>query len=135
MDIFSHAVAGAATGTYYGKPILGACVAVIPDLVLGAKRMLTPTKLYDITHSLIFTMVLGYSYWFYMGDGLLFFALLSHLLLDIPTHGTTWAPPLLYPFKNKRFSLGNNEWEWYSTSWFTGLVLTILWSLLWINMS
>lgn len=132
MDIFNHALAGAATGSYYGKPIVGACVAIVPDLVLGVSRKLTPPKLYDITHSLIFTAFLGYLYWLYDGTGLIFFVLLSHILLDLPTHGETWAPPLLYPFSNKRFSLGY-EWEWFSVSWWVGLLLTFAWIILWIK--
>ncbi len=134
MDIISHAIAGASTGYYYGKPVLGAIVGVMPDLVLGVKRKFTPTRLYNFTHCLTLTVIFGYLYWFYAGNGLVLFVLLSHLFLDIPTHGTTWAPPLLYPFKNKRFSLGD-EWEWFSNSWFTGFILTVLWSFLWINIS
>lgn len=133
MDIVSHAVAGASVGFHYGNPIAGALAGILPDCVLGLKRLRYPTKLYDSTHSIIPLCILGvYTMWL-NSLPLIFFALLSHILLDIPTHGKTWAPPLLYPISKKRFSLGD-EWEWFSTSWFTGLIITIIWSFLWINM-
>lgn len=132
MDILSHAVAGASVGAAFGQPILGAACGVAPDLALLTWRRLThPTAAYNAAHS---ALVLG-------GAGLLalvlfatvvpLLALLSHILLDLPTHGKRWAPPLLYPFSEQRYSLGT-EWEWFNRSWWQGLGLTLAWSFAWL---
>lgn len=131
MDIVSHAVAGAAVGAYYNRPILGACFGVLPDLVLGVKRLTVPTRAYNLTHSLSFGIGVGTIASFALGSPLPLLALLSHLLLDLPTHGSEWAPPLLYPWSNKRFSYGE-EWEWFSPDWWIGLYITLVWSVSWL---
>jgi membrane-bound metal-dependent hydrolase YbcI (DUF457 family) len=130
MDFASHAVAGAVTGLHYGKPVTGAVLAVLPDLVLGIKRRALPNGAYNFTHSLLFLAVgtaLGYNT--YMGAQLAFFAIGSHILLDLPTHGSTWAPCLLWPSK-RRFSMGS-EWEFFSPSWYFGLFLLFVWVFIW----
>lgn len=133
MDIISHALAGAATGHAFGAPIVGAVFGVLPDLVLGYKRVNKPTQPYNLTHSLAFATFTPLAWGLYFGGQqgwLVFFALLSHLILDLPTHGKTWAPMLLYPYP-RRFSLGS-EWEWFNKVWWRGFALTLLWSLLWL---
>lgn len=131
MDIVNHALAGAATGYAFGSPVAGAVFGVLPDLVLGVRRQLVPTPAYDLTHSLAFVLACGWAWWAVNGTLLALFALLSHIVLDLPTHGKQWAPVLLYPLHRKRFSYGD-EWEWFSASWWQGFVLTIIWSLSWI---
>jgi membrane-bound metal-dependent hydrolase YbcI (DUF457 family) len=133
MDLFSHAVAGAAVGAAYGRPLLGAFFGVLPDLVLPLKRIHVPVLRYSATHSLAFVLVAG------MVGAAIFersvvplLALLSHILLDIPTHGPKWAPPLFYPFSAKRYSLGP-DWEFFSPSWWKGLLLTLIWSAVWLS--
>jgi len=133
MDIISHAIAGAAVGFHYGSPIVGALVGIAPDCVLSIKRLHYPTNLYNHTHSIIPLVILGIYDYFYTTQPIVFFALLSHIILDLPTHGKIWAPALFYPYSKKRYSFGD-EWEWFSTSWFTGLIITIIWSFIWINL-
>jgi hypothetical protein len=132
MDIVSHALAGAATGTAFGHPFLGAFFGVLPDIVLGVKRHALPTFAYNSTHSLPGVLVLGCAGAFFTGSIVPLLALLSHLLLDIPTHGEQWAPPLLFPFDLHRFSYGE-EWEWFNPSWCFGFLLTIFWSSIWFS--
>ena len=126
MDIVSHAVAGAATGHIFGQPLLGAAIAVLPDLMLFGPRRKEPPFLYDVTHSLLCVVVLG-ALGGLLGTWLPLWALLSHLALDLPTHGPRWAPVLAFPLSRQRYSFGE-EWEWGSRSWFNGLALTIIWS-------
>jgi hypothetical protein len=130
MDIISHAIAGACTGAAFGEPIAGAIWGVLPDLVLGVRRRFHPTILYNITHSLTFIGLCGFIGVMVFGSWTPAFSLLSHIALDLPTHGTVWAPPLFYPFK-RRYSLGK-EWEWFSLSWGIGLAITIVWSSIWL---
>jgi membrane-bound metal-dependent hydrolase YbcI (DUF457 family) len=131
MDIVNHAVAGAAVGAAFGRPIVGALFGVLPDLVLGVKRLTLPTRAYNLTHSLLFSAVVGLVASVALGSPLPLLALLSHLLLDLPTHGSVWAPPLLYPFSDKRFSYGE-EWEWFSPDWWVGFYITLVWSISWL---
>jgi hypothetical protein len=131
MDIVNHAVAGAAVGAAYGRPIVGAFFGVLPDLVVGVKRLTVPSEAYNLTHSLFFTIAFGLMGSHLEGTWMPLLALLSHLLLDLPTHGPIWAPPLLYPWTEKRFSFGE-EWEWFSRSWWIGLSITFIWSSLWL---
>lgn len=132
MDILSHALAGAATGQMFGRPVLGAAIAVSPDLVLGVARKATPSAGYNATHSVLFTVLST------LAAALLFspavaalvgLALLSHLVLDVPTHGKLWGPPLMYPFSARRFSCGN-EWEFFNQSWARGFLYTSIWSFI-----
>lgn len=132
MDIFSHAIAGACTGAAWGRPLTGALVAVLPDAVLYGPRRRLPTPLYNLCHSLLF---LGAATWvasFWELHWLVYFCLLSHIFLDAPTHGVTWAPPLFYPFHNTRFNIWHDEWEWGNETWLFGLLLTCLWSIAWL---
>ena len=132
MDIFNHALAGAATGLYFGYPIEGAMIAILPDLVLGIERKYEPSIIYNFTHSLLFVFFISMlSYPFYEWLGL--FSCLSHLLLDIPTHGKRWAPVLFWPHA-KRFNLGNREWEFFNVVWIKGFLLTLLWIIIWLYM-
>ena len=130
MDIVTHAVTGAATGLVFGRPITGALIAVSPDIVLGIKRRDLPSIAYNVTHSGCFVLLLatGVSLVLSLELGLLVaFSLLSHIVLDMNTHGKQWAPPLLYPFNNYRDSYGD-DWEWFNRPWWTGLFSAILWS-------
>lgn len=129
MDIFTHAAVGAATGAVFGYPITGAVLACVPDIVLGVKRLEAPTRAYDWTHSLSYVALSALTCGLFFGQRVawcVFFVLLSHLVLDAKTHGSTWAPPLLYPFSDVRFSLGD-EWEWFNLSWWDGWLLAFQW--------
>ena len=131
MDLLTHAAVGAATGLPFGRPILGAFAAVVPDLVLGPWRKAAPTPLYDCTHSLWFVAFGGIAACA-AGPGVgavVALALLSHLVLDLPTHGPDWAPPLLLPYSKRRFSFGK-EWEFFNSSWYIGLNIATIWSSL-----
>ena len=132
MDIFSHALAGAATGATFGRPLLGATFAVLPDLVLGIKRVDKPSKVYILTHSLLFVGVVWLILYLYIGQVeacCSALALISHIALDIPTHGSAWAPRLFYPFSDHPFSMSceGEEWEWFNHVWLDGFFLTIAW--------
>jgi len=131
MDILSHAIAGACTGAAFGRPGLGAAIAVLPDIPLVGKRRDKPPVIYVVLHSLPFVVVASLvgSLW---GFGVLcFFCLLSHIILDLPTHGKRWAPTLLWPWKRKLIYW--EEWEFFNKPWMWGLLLTVLWSNLWIQ--
>lgn len=132
MDIFTHAVAGAASGAVFGYPVTGAVIAVVPDVVLIGKRRLTPPPLYDQMHNLLYISIASLTVLLLSGGialaSTVFLALLSHLVLDAVSHGGVWAPPLLYPFNDTRFALGlGEEWEWFNDAWFEGLILTLMW--------
>ena len=135
MDIASHFIAGASVGIYYGKPLIGGFLGILPDLVLGLQRKAEPTKLYRVTHSFLFlllvTALFAYTS-FYM---LVFWALFSHLLLDYFTHGPMWSPNLFYPSKRTLHLKFISEWEFFNSSWTLGFILTFIWSVFWIAMS
>ncbi len=61
-------------------------------------------------------------------------AVISHLVLDLPTHGVHWSPQLLYPFLREPLVWGE-EWEWFNESWWFGLSLTIIWSSVCLSLS
>lgn len=132
MDIISHAVAGASVGFAYGRPILGAFCGVFPDLVLGVDRHINPPEPYNATHSLTFVALVGIAGALALGSAVPFLAVLSHIILDYPTHGPRWAPTLFYPMSKARFGHGLQEWEWGNATWWRGLVLTLIWSLAWL---
>jgi membrane-bound metal-dependent hydrolase YbcI (DUF457 family) len=132
MDIVSHALAGAAAGVPFNRPILGAFFGVLPDIVIAGKRRELPSKLYDFTHSLLGIGLFGLAGTYITGSLAPLVAILSHLLLDLPTHGDKWAPPLLYPFDSMRFSYGE-EWEWFNIEWWRGALLTLLWITICFN--
>ena len=142
MDIASHALAGASVGNYFGNSLAGAVIAIIPDIVLGIKRKEFPNKLYNLTHSLLgiffislFLYLVLNTFSVFDSNGFLaiYLCLLSHIVLDLGTHGGDWAPPLFYPVVSKRF-MPQQEWEFFNKSWFVGLLTTLLWCLLWFQL-
>ena len=130
MDIVTHAVVGASTGALFGRPVLGALVAAAPDLVLGLQRKVKPTRAYNYTHSALFALACTLAAAL-LGSwplgALVGLCLLSHLVLDVPTHGRVWAPPLLYPYSVKRYSMFLYEWEFFNVAWAVGLGVSIVW--------
>jgi hypothetical protein len=127
MDLLTHAVVGAVTGVGFGHPVAGAVIAAAPDFVLGIRRKSRPSKFYNITHSLAFLILCSVIAELIGGWGALVgVSLASHLFLDMPTHGSIWAPPLLYPFSNHRFTYGE-EWEFFNFHWWAGLYCSFLW--------
>ena len=132
MDIITHAIAGAVSGQSFGHPILGAVVAVVPDLTLGWRRRVEPPVIYRMMHSLLFLLAV----WLVLipaSRGIQMTATLavfSHLYLDLPTHGPRWAPRLFYPLSN-RFVVIGDEWEWGNESWFVGFAYALIWIILW----
>ena len=131
MDIASHALAGACMGAAFGRPLLGAVCAILPDLVLPVKRITEVTTSYTASHSLLVIVPSGVSLWVITGSVVPLLALLSHILLDIPTHSKAWAPALFFPLSSKRYSLGP-DWEFFNASWCVGLTLTCIWSFSWL---
>lgn len=129
MDIISHAVAGACAGAVFGRPVLGAVFGVLPDIVLGVRRKATPNTSYNVTHSLMFVLVVALVC-IPLRTWAPVIAAISHIVLDLPTHGLKWAPPLLYPLSDRRYSYDDREWEWFNYSWWRGLAITIMWSML-----
>lgn len=130
MDIFSHAVAGACTGFAFGRPVLGAIIAVIPDIPIFGPRRDTPPYLYKFTHSLVFLFIFAIIGSLFELQHIVFFCLASHLVLDITTHGDKWYPRLLWPI-NYRIYCGV-EWEFYNRSWQIGACITFIWCSLWL---
>ena len=139
MDVFVHAAVGAATAHALDlPPWAGAVLAAAPDAVLGAVRgkpTAPPSIAYNATHSLLFTLTLALvltaalgSPWGVLGA----LCHLSHLLLDMPTHNSRWAPPLCYPFFPARFSLSirDQEWEFFNLAWAHGAAWATVWIVL-----
>ena len=130
MDIISHAIAGASAGYYFGNPVLGAVIGILPDLPLIGRRKTNPTELYKFTHSALFLVVccaIAYS----LGClPIVFCALLSHLLLDLPTHGAVWFPRVFWPIEVNIYRA--YEWEFFNKSWWMGLLVLIIWSSAWL---
>lgn len=135
MDVLSHAAAGAATGSFYGRPLLGALIAVIPDLVLPLQRVANPPRRYKLTHNLLFVVCAGVAASYFGLGWLVFWCLLSHLFLDFFTHGDAWAPRLLYPWSDAYVSPLCGEWEWFNRTWWAGFCLTLNWSIIWLSLS
>lgn len=134
MDILNHAIAGASTGFYFNRPVEGAFLAILPDLVLGLKRKSTPNAAYRAMHSGLIIGALGFVLAVLFGWPVALFVvatLSSHLVLDIPTHGVLWGTRLLYPIFNKGFTCFT-EWEFFNRSWWIGLVINAIWSFTWI---
>lgn len=130
MDIVTHVLVGAVSGAVCGLPVpVGGLIAAAPDLPLIGKRRQTPPKLYRFTHSLWFTAIVipFYLYDTSWGNGALL-ALLSHYVIDLPTHGKLWAPRLLWP--SDQILICWREWEFFNTSWFVGLAVSIIWCAL-----
>lgn len=131
MDIVSHFVAGFSSGLYFGKPLTGAAIAVLPDLVIMGERKLKPTRFYIVTHSFLFLLICTLFAELAFDLGVLtFVSIVSHLLLDLTTHGKVWSSRLFWP--NPFYFKYGVEWEFFNKSWFFGLVITLIWSLLWL---
>jgi membrane-bound metal-dependent hydrolase YbcI (DUF457 family) len=133
VDIFTHAVVGAVTGSALGYPLTGAFVGIAPDLALGWRRLAQPPAAYQATHSALFTLVATYLNGLLWGDTIAvvtFMALASHLYLDFFTHGPAWGSPILYPFSHHRFSPIGKEWEFFNDVWWFGLALAVSWCVL-----
>lgn len=135
MDIISHAIAGYAAGYAAGNPVGGMIAGIAPDMVLPLRRIAEPPVAYNITHSLTFILSVGALCYVLSGSLAVMLGLLSHLLLDIPVHGKIWAPPLLFPFKQTRFSPFGLEWEWFNDIWWVGCTINILWCILCVQLS
>lgn len=138
MDIITHALAGAATGAAFGRPLLGAVVAVVPDSALWLRpRQPRPPAAYRAAHGLLAPCLAGSAAMMLFGpaiSALVFFAWLSHIVLDIPTHGADWSPRLFWPDERPVFTKFQ-EWEWFNRSWWLGLALTAIWSITWLALS
>lgn len=126
MDIVTHAIVGAAIGSSFGHPIIGGISAIVPDIVLGIKRRHKPTNIYDFTHSFLGLFAMSIPFYFLNDQSIflaVFFGVLSHIGLDVITHGKQWAPPLLFPAFS-RFTLAD-EWEFGNRPWCFGLLASI----------
>lgn len=131
MDIIGHALAGAATGVYFGKPITGAVIAILPDAVLIGKRKFEPTEPYLFTHSWAYLVMATALIGAVLGEYLLvLFCTLSHYALDIVTHSYKWQMRFFYPMPF-RFK-GVEEWRFFNNSWLYGAAATIIWSASWL---
>lgn len=138
MDVITHAIAGAATGAAFGRPLLGAVVAVVPDSALWLRpRLACPPAAYRAAHGLLAPCLAGSVAMMLFGPAiaaLVFFAWLSHIVLDIPTHGEEWSPRLFWPDGRSVF-IGFEEWEWFNRSWWRGLAIAIIWSSIWLSIA
>lgn len=128
MDIFTHAIIGAATGAQYNEPVLGAVIAIIPDLPLIGKRRQEPTELYKYCHSFLGLLTISLLLYAIIDNFELCLAcLVSHIVLDLPTHSAKWNPRLFYP--NNCHLQNFKEWEFFNNSWFLGLGVSIIWTI------
>lgn len=123
MDLVTHAVVGAVTGAQFGHPVLGACVAVMPDLVLPLKRQTSPPLRYDVMHSLFVPVVLALT----LQEPFVFYCWFSHLFLDVFTHGEEWGATLFWPFSPMRVSVAPLDWEFFNYVWVVGLCIAAWW--------
>ncbi len=84
-----------------------------------------------MTHSLLFVLLSGIVAAIYGADIALtvMLALVSHLVLDVTTHGVEWNPRLLFPILNEPAITFGVEWEWFNLSWWYGYLTMILWSI------
>jgi membrane-bound metal-dependent hydrolase YbcI (DUF457 family) len=117
MDIVTHAIVGAVTGWPAGHPVAGALVAITPDLTLGLKRHHLPPVSYVLLHSwvgLLAALVVAVAF---KADWV-FGCYLSHVILDVLTHGKEWTPRLMYP-RDSLFHF--EEWEFFNDTWKFGL--------------
>lgn len=119
----THAVVGAVAGSLVNQPFVGALAGVLPDAVLGVKRRIHPNIAYKLTHSVLICLACSLTLIEYTPYGVaVLLGWLSHILLDIPTHGKQWAPMPIYPISTFAFRYFN-EWEWLDETWFKGLAL------------
>lgn len=130
MDIITHAVVGAASGAVFGHPVVGAIYGVLPDLFASIKRKLEPGPAYRLAHSFTGLSIM-LLFWLPTGElnllGAAFLAYLSHIVLDLTTHGPAFAPRLFWPCGFVLYS--GKEWEWFNSSWCFGLLLAFYWSV------
>lgn len=135
MDIVTHALAGAATGAAFGHPLLGAVVAVVPDSALWLRpRLALPPALYRAMHGglvPLFVCALCLPFFGPKIATLVWWAWMSHIALDVPTHGENWSPRLFWPDERILFT-EFEEWEWFNRSWWRGLALALIWSSIWL---
>lgn len=137
MDTATHALLGGVIGASAGvlapqgtEPlvVVAACalVATLPDspLIAYRTRVPHPPRSYLWAHSIWPVIAI----WFCVGP-IYGAAYLSHILIDIPTHGPAWSARLFYPIR-WHFACFE-EWEWGNASWRNGLVITILLGFLW----
>lgn len=133
MDIITHAVAGAAIGAVLGHPVVGAMAAVVPDSALWlAPRPALPPALYRAAHGGLAPLFVSAICLPIFGPQIAIVVLLawiSHIILDIPTHGPDWSPRLFWPDERVVFDKFE-EWEWFNHSWWFGFFITIVWVLL-----
>lgn len=138
MDILTHALTGAATGYVFGQPIVGAIAGILPDFALFFRaRQASPPPAYCAAHSLLMPFVVGMVSAIFFGieiGSAVYWAWFSHILLDIPTHSKEWAPQLFWPDKYQLFTRFE-EWEWLNESWWRGLFIAALWSMLCISIT
>lgn len=135
MDVISHALAGAATGAAFGRPLLGAAVAVVPDSALWLRpRLARPPALYRAAHGGLAPLLISALCLPLFGPTValvVMWAWISHIVLDIPTHGPIWSPRLFWPDERAVFTKFK-EWEWFNRSWWLGLSVTFIWSAIWL---
>jgi len=120
MDIFTHFAVGFATGTVIDKPITCGVIAILPDVFLFSfKRLKNPTILYKISHTVWIPLFIC------IFNPIYALAYLSHIVLDVFTHGGKWKTEPFLPIK---LNFGNfHEWEFFNKSYLIGLIISILW--------
>lgn len=136
MDIITHAVVGAITGAAFGHPAIGAFVGVLPDSALWLRpRLALPPTLYRAAHGGLAPLFASAVCLPFVGlqiSLVIFSAWVSHIILDIPTHGPTWSPRLFWP--DERVIFDNfEEWEFFNRSWFLGYFISTIWCALWLS--
>ncbi len=140
MDIVTHALTGAATGAAFGRPLLGAVVAVVPDSALWLRpRLARPPALYRAAHTLLAAWSAGIITLLLTADngaiaGCVLWAWLSHIVLDFFTHAGEWAVRPFYGMSNWHPKIFQ-EWEWLNRSWWLGLTIAIIWSTICLALS
>lgn len=138
MDIVTHAIVGAITGAAFDRPVLGAIVGILPDSALWLRpRLAHPPTLYRAAHGALAPMFASTVCLALFGAQIalvVFCAWVSHIVLDIPTHGPEWSPRLFWPDERVVFDT-HQEWEFFNASWWGGLALASLWSMIWLMIS
>ncbi len=143
MDVVVHAIVGAGTGAAFGRPILGAVVAILPDMPLWfRRRQAKPPYAYALLHSgpmLAYMAVLFGLAWGIFGLAwqtpvVVWLAWASHVAIDIPTHAKLWQPKLLWPSEWVVFPQAQ-EWEFFNGAWWFGLLISSLWLVVMVCLS
>jgi hypothetical protein len=116
MDILTHAALGWAVSP---SP---ECVAgsILPDVaLLGHRRGQSPPLAYRWTHSILFAAAIApLSPQAALG-------ILTHIALDIPTHGVKFATQPFYPLAGWHLATAT-EWEFWNRTWITAALLVAL---------